>query len=850
MEEFTHKVQLEDFLGLDLTSNDLKRPDNFLTGGSNFDIDDNGDLVTRRGVAQLLENMPRFPDKAANFFGLDNTPEITSGVNYIVDGTPKRETVFLSGTSVDVVSEQSISVTNTSGALRRVSVFYDSLAVTYKISVFNNSNTLLGTINLPAVASAIKTFLDTTVGGFTVTISGGSSYTISLHAGDFIIGSGNTRVFKYYAYSTVTAGYTSYSGFSFSPKTSTALLNNSLYMTGNNGQILKYDGQTFYKAGLPKIKISSLANVNPTAIEVTNSTDTFTYKIRLAHRDNAGNYIYGPFSEEKSILVTAGKAVAITVDYDSFVGLGTGYKSRYATATSAPSGLTTGTAFSFTTSGNTLKVGDLVFWPKHGYTTFSSQTSFNNIEEYWKHFGRVTAVGPGLTPTITVVPEFSSQDPHVKSMSSDVVSAGMWLEVYRTKRKSVDPGQTSFYLIGTPAVNNDAIKVYDDNWYDQSVGTPLEANPQAPNLLSDVGAMAPACQYLTTYNSRLIATGDIVDGNIVHFSESGFPENFPTSTNSFLTDTEFGDGAVGCSGNQDSLIVFKSSTIHRVIGDLGGLFTVERIFTGSSCFSHNGISEIGEQRTIFPTKKGLYQIIRSSSVRPLMPIEGITGESIDRLAKYFSSEKDGDYIKYFSYINTNTYPNENKAIITVPKRYDDATSITSASNFELFDYIVFDYKKGLYTIWQGLNSYGGFIVSGEDLIFVRTNGALSTISMSGLSSDYLDHTTPITTELKFNWMHLGRPDVLKKFLRGNIWILGNDGSSLTAETEINWDSTTTSTLALMPYETTDTNIKFKMTEQRAKALRLIISHSEPLKRLRLPGFTLEVVAPFKPRLKE
>jgi hypothetical protein len=98
-------------------------------------------------------------------------------------------------------------------------------------------------------------------------------------------------------------------------------------------------------------------------------------------------------------------------------------------------------------------------------------------------------------------------------------------------------------------------------------------------------------------------------------------------------------------------------------------------------------------------------------------------------------------------------------------------------------------------------------------------------------------------------MHLGAPDTLKKFLRGNLWIIGADPSTLEVSAEMDWNDGTISTDVDLAF-TTENNIKFKFTEQRGKSLRLILAHATKLARMRITGFTLEIAAPFRKVVKE
>jgi len=869
-EEYQHVVKVNDFFGLDLTSNDLKRPDQFLSDGRNFDIDDNGDIVSKPGYKYVSETtITSLPMATSVFFGFGNS------ATGLLEGDLKTELVYLQGTTLKRVTNFKLNIELAVGNSRRIEVYWNVANARFQLRITN-----LGTaaVELDTTLSGGKT-----VGDLKAEIAAVVSDTSFNTEADSLLVA-NLKQMNIILVATSSVNLFLFKEEDVSKKNSIALtpgpqsrpafINNVMYFTQRNdagsnaGLLWKYDGICIHRAGLPKPSIT-LTEVSPADSGI--GAGTYSYKMRIGLRDNAGNFVYGPFSDVKKITVASAKDVRITTNVNSVLGSSTGYKTGFATLTSNLS-LVAGSNVATVSSGHSLAVGDVIAIPGSVQTAsraFTNEAVPTFLEDRVR-FARVTAVG---TTSVTFFIEADqlvgpNGGAYLGIDSGAVITAGYWLEFYRTRKTAVDPGQLTFFLLGQiPAANNVTSWTVDDEVVD-TIGTQISDITSAiiaPRTPPDDGVTPAKVQYLTTYRGRLIA-GDLKDGNLVHFSEAGFPENFPAATNSYLLDTELGDKLTGLSGNQDALLNFKDGTIHRVVGDLGGGFAVDRIWTGVGCISHASISEIGEQRTIFATKKGLYQVIKSSVVMPVMPIQGIGGESVDRLAKYFDSRhpsEEGDLTKRINQSIGSVWFDNNKYLLVIPRWIRrNAEFPTFTVRNHSYDIVIFDYKRGYYTIWNDMRTFGGFASYkhpddfDKSLYFFVEQGpesgdlrSLAVIGDTKLPEDNLNNGAAITTTLKFNWMNLGSPDVFKKFIRGNMWVIGADPSTMTVTGEVDWIKDDICTSVALEHDG-DSNKKFKFRVQKARSMRLGVSFTSFLKKARMSGFTLEVAAPFKPRVKQ
>jgi len=865
-EEYQHVVKVDDFFGLDLTSNDLKRPDQFLSDGRNFDIDDNGDIVSKPGYKYVSETtITSLPMTNSVFFGFGNS------ATGLIEGDLKTELVYLQDSALKRVVNYKLNIELASGNSRRIEVYWNVANARFQMRITNlgtNTVELDTTLSGGKTVSSLKTEIASAVSGTSFNTEADSLLAAHFKQMNVILVA--TSSVNLFLFKDETVTKKTSIALTPGPQSKPAFINNVMYFTqradagGNPGLLWKYDGITIYRAGLPKPSIA-LTEIAPPSGNGKVSAGTYAYKSRIVLRDNANNYVYGPFSDVKKIVIAANKSVRVRTNFNTIMGNSTGYKVGFAViASGGTSSVSVGSNTWNVNSGHSITAGEVIIRASGAAIPASTVFSLGQLEneDGMIYRYRVTAV---TSTTITVY----SETAHLGMNAGDTLSSDYWCEVFVTRRSGVDPGLINFYLAGVaPVVNTETARDYVDSLDDSSAALNVSNafnSILAPRVPPDWG-VTPRVQYLTTYRGRLIA-GDLKDGNLVHFSEAGFPENFPTATNSFLLDTELGDKLTGLSGNQDALICFKDGTIHRVVGDLSGGFAVDRIWTGVSCISHASISEIGEQRTVFATRKGLYQVIKSSAVIPLMPIQGISGEAVDRLAKYFDSghpSEEGDLTKRLNQSIGSVWFDNNKYMLVIPRWIRrNAEFPTFTRNNHSYDIVIFDYKRGYYTIWNDMRTFGGFASYkhpddfDKSLYFFVEQGpesgdlrSLAVIGDTKLPEDNLNNGAAITTTLKFNWMNLGSPDVFKKFIRGNMWVIGADPSTMTVTGEVDWIKDDICTSVALEHLEGDSNKKFKFRVQKARSMRLGVSISSFLKKARMSGFTLEVAAPFKPRVKQ
>ena len=196
-------------------------------------------------------------------------------------------------------------------------------------------------------------------------------------------------------------------------------------------------------------------------------------------------------------------------------------------------------------------------------------------------------------------------------------------------------------------------------------------------------------------------------------------------------------------------------------------------------------------------------------------------------------------------------------------RYANSGSIT----------FVYDYQRDAWLEWDKVNMAGGVAAIDDQVLFTEKrysdfSAAVTNFSYrfhnSGLSDDYIDHTSAISAYWKSPWDFMGEASILKSFLAIRVFSteeIQND-FSVRLQTERDWIADTESDVTITsgaggygqdqygldPWGSpTDPTLTRKLNNSRVKSLRVIFSNEEIKKNFLVTGYELEVAAPYKPR---
>lgn len=389
------------------------------------------------------------------------------------------------------------------------------------------------------------------------------------------------------------------------------------------GRIFKYDGQSVYRAGLPKATLATTSSTHGILSAIFTSGSTFKLKARYRHLDAQGRYTYGNFSDEISV-VGSGAAQYVHVPFPAFADnnqLVPG--SRYAKVSGAQAGVTAITV----DLGHGILVGDSVVLydavsAAHVRRTVTSitgtqvtisganvtveddQTIFAKVYEKFPYYFDLVASTPGSPSTTldvddskfrvgdiaifsdadvagsdagrlstrTVTARSSASvtlDVAAKSRNPEFASKGMTVELYST-----EAGGSVFYKLQeypvsfskSGATGRDIEMVFSTNIIGDitRLGEPLEEPP-----LGFEWDLPPKARYLADFQGLPVAAGDNLAPNNIYWPDIDNIEGWPLASNvaSINSKVQGPVTAIGASSD-DELIVFKRNAVYALYGSL------------------------------------------------------------------------------------------------------------------------------------------------------------------------------------------------------------------------------------------------------------------------------------------
>lgn len=622
-------------------------------------------------------------------------------------------------------------------------------------------------------------------------------------------------------------------------------LNNVLYVNSGYDYTHKYDGQTFYRAGMPAggdADGSGDVGVAPTVADAGSGStfttgDDYFYMFLYKQVDNKGNIVEGvisPYSSKLTKAASDDNAVTVTN-----IASSSGFNTNCAIVNGAQNAVTTITV----DSGHTLNSGDTAYFYDGGTSAYVTRT---------------------ITSTTATTIVFAGA---VDVADNAVISNNLRIAIYRTVEigSATDASIQTYSLVAE--IPNDSIgtstQVYTDQTTDANLGAEFVAPIKAHGL-------PPKGRYSTVFRNQLFISGDPENVNTVYYSDIDSPEYFPAGDNSFLVDAFEGNKIRGIASLDTAIVVFKERSIQAITGDIASdQFRVDEIsYGGIGCVAHHSIQKISGS-LFFLSEKGVFAVNLK---------EGVAAVG-DRIESEFTSPSVTFNFQKATSIN---WIDDEKYILFMPNETEDGSSNKYADSTSKS--YVYDYMRGAWLKWSNINAQGGFAYTGSTLYFharrldsnsSATEFPLQVFNNYGNLLDYNDHQSGIDFSYETNWETLGDPQILKKFLRLKIFALPSDVQegeaplyTLTIDQEINFvtpasiasftmdfsggsDGYGNGAWGTAPYgDSPIPELKGKLKSSKTRALKLKFSNSTQSEDVLISGFELEATTPYKMAFKE
>ncbi len=619
--------------------------------------------------------------------------------------------------------------------------------------------------------------------------------------------------------------------------------------------LTKYDSQSFYRAGLPKIyPLSTGATAvgagvvasfkGSRAVAATFAlAATRAYRCNLKAIDKVGNIIEGALSDVSVAVNAAGANPGAFVIPTSIGDLNLvsrlGFNGNYAISGAA-------TALNFPATdgfGNApnVHIGDILyFWDER-------QDRFIQRECTAVSATTITIAATSLdldktSPTYDdgETPTFNNNTP---------ISANVRIVIWRT-----EDGGTDYFLWDEVPWTPLTITMYDDkadnDLTDQLIEKPYNAD------------LPPSCRYMTRFNEQLIIFGDDKRNRTVSFEDIETPEGFPAGTH----ELDLPRKATGAAQTGPFLICATEESLHEISGDLSEFkFRVDQIANNVGVTSHFSMREAEEGMLFFQSKKGPYGLINGRDLLPLGVVKMPDGKTAGRLEPYFTKDYSRDTLRpYFERSIGVVIENLRWYILFVPVETSTGndlikTRLTDTLGTGSIAY-VFDYGRGAWYRWLNVD-FSNMCEFQDGLHFVtKTSDGTTTalvryghLLMTRGKWNYCDHASPSTWDAQQQWEALGKPAIFKKFLRCRISSYETrlaTSCTFDLNTFLDYDITKQGTDDTLTFGATTIDLKPKLASEAVRSLLVQFTGSRPYEPMVITGYELEAAAPFREVFKE
>lgn len=833
----------ENFYGVDYKSSDLKFPENTATELRNIAFSQIGSIEKRKGYQPVTASV--------GGCGLH------SYRRYDSNGVEILETISVDNNIWKLV-ETTVAV-NYSGSASNseVSVFFDAATSQYRCQIQEGTSQVLNyalglgvDVGSPVTVANLITQINA-LAGWTATATGATTMPAAFIEAviDWDISQKGLLTLRALAWSQVNApitllpGNSTYKNSEEFENTTSVQLQNCLYLANGYDEIVKYDGQNAYRAGMPEPASFqySIANFAGGV-----HGDNFSYKVQYLQKDAQGNETVGNYVEPlNSATLTKywsnSNDQRVTMTVPNIVAA-SGFNTNCAVVAGAQTSVTTLTVDNGAGGAHTLKVGDTAY--------FYDSVSADYIEREVTNATANTITIAGAAVTVA---------------DNAVISNNLRIVLWRSKSTgSATLFPTVWYALDEIPNNSfAATQTYFDTKQDSALGAIFiePATDRSPPVKG---------RYISAFQNLMVTAGNLDNVNTLSISDVENPEYFPVPEQQFVVADIFGDKITGISPSNELFVVFQRRGIHVVSGEIAtGAFRVDQIANDVGCAAHASIKDI-RGSLMFMSNAGPRMLTGGQIPQGLGRYE--QNPYISRIDPLFDQFDEIDSTKVYQLRrSTAIHDRVNQRYVcfvpcesvTTGQRYANENSVT----------FVYDYQRDSWLEWDKMNMAGGISQFGNQLLFTERRFSTTTSTVrnhtykvynTGTRYDYQDHDQPISAKWASPWDFMGEASLLKSFLAIRIFSTEEVENlfTITLKTEVDWIKDT-ETLISIPvgaggygldaWDTSawgspaDPTLTKKLNNNRRKAIRIIFENAEAQSNYSIAGYELEVAANYKPR---
>lgn len=830
---YQHTPSFTNHFGVDLKSSDLNRPEVYASYLLNAEYRASGSPNKRKG----------FQARGAHKGGYG---QWTYEKKNPVTGADEKEVIKVDQ-NLFKMAGATLGISYAGAQLSViVSIFLDVSTLTYRCTISDSTTTLLNHnlgIGFDEASPVTVTDLATLINAlpsFTATVTGTgttpAAFLKIVRAWDVVSSGAATLTARYFTQvnSTVSNPLATYYGHRNDldfENVSAVQVQNAMYFGSGYDETMKYDGQTFYRAGLPT-PLTTFASVLAAGAVTGNN---YLHKMQYIQYDAAGNIVEGNLQTVSAALNPAAQGMSLTLPN---VLAGSGFNTNCALVNGAQVAVNTITV---TNSPHTMKVGDTAYF-------------FDSISAAY-----VTRLVTAVTATTVVVAGAA-----VTVANGAVISNNLRIAVWRNKTSATTPG-VWYEVIELPNNSLAATQTYVDNKADGVLGAQLiipATDRSAP----------PKGKYISQWNGIMLIAGKLDDVNGLYISDVDSCEYFPSDTNPLPIESGAQDVITGIAPNNEVFTVHGNGSFTVISGDITTFqIRVETKTRDTGCVSHASIQEL-DGILVWLSAQGPRCSSGGQVPIPLGPASD--QDTASRIDPEFdpSGLPDEEQFKLKRVIGFSDHTTKTYFLYCPAETFSGGLRYPNA-NSRIYAY---DKSREAWLIWDSLNFAGGISRYGEELYFSeRRYSVFETAVQSILYSrhnlddayDYADNNAAIDWDYSTAWYAFGNPSVRKKFEKLKIFAIEEMASNeftITVKQEANFVKDVTRAefdmsvaggggYGVSPYHSSSYGDPAEGTDEhplcrdRIKSTRFRFQNSTIHENPIITGWQIQSVLPYKPK---
>ena len=340
--------------------------------------------------------------------------------------------------------------------------------------------------------------------------------------------------------------------------------------------------------------------------------------------------------------------------------------------------------------------------------------------------------------------------------------------------------------------------------------------------------LPPKGRYMEIFQQSMIIMGLDDDEHGIAYSRNQFVEEFPEADQRITIGDSREGVLTGGIVNNDFLVIFKEREIYNINGNL----------TGGN-FRVDKTHSAGVGCSAHATIKELDRGVVFLGERGVFMLTG--GNKPEEISEFINQliTEDSTGLDFSLAQAVNDTKNQ-KCLFFIP-------SLTGGIPNANSRILVWDYFANSWWVWSGMDLHGGATIFNRELHFV--DGTVNK-GLQQRSAIFNDNGQAIPAFYKTSWFNFGEPSLFKKICDIKLFALGLLNFTLDVKNEKNWQAGIFDTEVTKTFDAANRVVKNNMASKKAVSMRFTFENNVLDEGILLTGYELEVEAPQGAKLKK